>query len=356
MGGKRDSVTLKHFDHAVTQLTSLVGDLQNTVMKARMQPVGRVFQKYVRVARDLSRQLGKDVELVMEGENTEIDKTMLDLLNDPLTHLVRNAVDHGVDSPDERAAARKPPKSAIRLSAQQVGDRVMIEIADDGRRMRPEILREKAVEKGLITIEEGAALGDAGALNPIFLPGFSTKTEISGVSGRGVGMDVVKTNITKLNGRIQVFSVPGRGTRVVFALPLTLAILPVLVFRLTQQAYAPPLTLVREIIRLDPENVQVVSGRPSIVTRGEVLPVIALADLLKTERGPGTVGLVIQEGAESLVLAVDGFVGQDEVVIKALDKFRPKGVAGATQSDDGALVLVLDLSELLQQHGWKVAA
>ena len=356
MGGKRDAVTMKHFDRAVSQLTALVGDLQNTVMKARMQPVGRVFQKYVRIARDLSRQLGKDVDLVIEGETTEIDKTMLDLLNDPLTHLVRNAVDHGVDSPAERAAAGKSVRSEIKLSAQQVGDRVMIEIADDGRGMRPEVLRDKAVEKGLITLQEASMLDDAGALNLIFLPGFSTKTEISGVSGRGVGMDVVKTNITKLNGRIQVFSVPGRGTRVVFALPLTLAILPVLVFRLTKQPYALPLRLVREIIRLDASNVQLVADRPSIIMRGEVLPVIALADLLKTERGPGGVGLVIQDGVDSLVLAVDGFIGQDEVVIKALDKFRPKGVAGATQSGDGALVLVLDLSELLQQHGWKVAA
>jgi two-component system chemotaxis sensor kinase CheA len=253
-------------------------------------------------------------------------------------------------------AAGKSSKSMIRLSAQQVGDRVMIEIADDGRGMRPDVLREKAVEKGLISMEEAATLDDAGALNLIFLPGFSTKNEISGVSGRGVGMDVVKTNITKLNGRIQVFSVPGRGTRVVFTLPLTLAILPVLLFRLNDQNYALPLTLVREIIRLDTENVQLVSGHPSIVIRGEVLPVIGLADLLQVERGPGGVGLVIHEGGGSLVLSVDGFVGQDEVMIKTLDKFRPKGVAGATQSGDGALVLVLDLSELLAQQGWKAAA
>ena len=341
--------TIKQLDRMVSQLSAVVGDLQNSVMKARMQPVGRVFQKYVRMARDLGRQLGKDVELQIFGEETEIDKTMIEEINDPLVHLVRNAVDHGVDTPEERRAAGKPPKSVIKLSAQQVGDQILIEIVDDGKGMRADFIRQKAIEKGLISPGDAGALDEQEALGLIFLPGFSTKAAISDVSGRGVGMDVVRTNVQRLNGRIELGSTPGRGTRVSILLPLTLAILPVLMFRLQRQAYAIPLVLVREIIRIDHHVLQLVSGRPSLMMRGEVLPVLSLAELLGRDGDAGLVGIVIQLGTQSVIVRVDSFVGQDEVVIKALDGFKPKGVAGATLASDGALVLVLDLGDLLPQ-------
>jgi two-component system chemotaxis sensor kinase CheA len=347
---------LKELDEIVNALATLVGDLQNSVMKARMQPVGRVFQKYTRLARDLARSLGKEVEFVIEGEETEIDKTMLEELNDPIVHLVRNAVDHGVDSPEERAAAGKPAKAIVRLSAQQVGDSIVVSIADDGRGMNPERLRLKALEKGLIGADEAATMDDCASLELIFLPGFSTKSAISDVSGRGVGMDVVRNNVRRLSGSIGIDSAPGRGTTIRIVLPLTLAILPVLMFRLQCQPYAIPLALVREIVRIAPADIRLVSGRRSLLMRGQVMPVIDVAELLGRERDANEIGVVVQMGMQSLVLAVDSFVGQDEVVIKALEGFKPKGVAGATLGADGALVLVLDLAQLLAERTLKLAA
>jgi two-component system chemotaxis sensor kinase CheA len=245
---------------AVDQLDTLVGDLQCVVMKARMQPVGRMFQKFVRLGRDLARSCGKDVELVLEGEETEVDKTILDELNDPLVHRVRNAVDHGIESPAERAAAGKPARSQVRLAARQGSDHIVIAITDDGRGMRPEVIRTKAVEKGAIGADEAALLDDRQSLALIFLPGFSTKTTVTDVSGRGVGMDVVKTQVERFKGRIELESKPGRGTRITIRLPLTLAILPVLVATLDAQPFAFPLAAVREIIAVPPERVQLVAG------------------------------------------------------------------------------------------------
>ncbi|MFO1413524.1 MAG: chemotaxis protein CheA [Burkholderiales bacterium] len=347
VNGKRDNETVRKLDTAVNTFNALVGDLQNLLMQARMQPVGRVFQRYLRLTRDLARQLSKDVELQIDGAETGIDKTMLDELYDPLVHLIRNAVDHGIESAEERVAAGKPAKSILRLSARQLGDQIVIEMEDDGRGMRQEVLRQKAVEKGLLSVDEAAALDEQQALNLVFLPGFSTKSVASSVSGRGVGMDVVRTNIAKLKGRIDLRSVPGRGTCVRLVLPLTLAVLPVLMFRLGKQTYALPLAQVREIIRLRDEEVQYVSGRPSILLRGQVLPLLALGDLVGGDRGTCAVGAVLDHGDMPLVLATDSFVGQDDVLIKALDGYRPPGVAGATISADGSLVLVLDLKELL---------
>ncbi len=346
--GKSDNETLRALDEAVNQLDLLVGDLQNAVMKTRMQPIGRLFQKYPRLARDLARQLGKDVELVITGEETEIDKTMIEDLNDPLVHLVRNAVDHGVESPDERIAAGKPVKSLLQLSATQVGDHIIIEITDDGHGMRPEVIRNKAVEKGLIDIETANTLDDRQSLSLILLPGFSTKQEISSVSGRGVGMDVVKTNIQRLNGRVDVNSVPGKGSTFTISLPLTLAILPVLVVLVGKQPFAVPLSLVREIIPIDPQSVQQVSGKATMVVRDEVLPIRSLASLIGwPESQRPTFGVLMHSGEASFILAIDGFIGRDDVVIKPLSDIKPKGVAGATLSGDGSVVLVLDMEELL---------
>ncbi|WP_424195658.1 chemotaxis protein CheA [Ampullimonas aquatilis] len=350
--GNDDESTLKTLDHVIGQLDMLVGDLQTSVMKARMQPVGRVFQKYQRLARDLSRQLGKDVDLVLEGAETEVDKTILDELNDPLVHIVRNSVDHGIENPVDRIAAGKPSRGTIKLSARQEGDHIIIEITDDGKGMNPDVIRQKAFEKGLISQEEVSTLDARKSLQLIFLPGFSTKDQISDVSGRGVGMDVVKTNITKLKGRIDLLSEPGRGSRIIISLPLTLAILPVLMLKQAEQTYALPLSSVREIISLNESQIQSVSGTPNIIVRGTVLPILDLAALLGKPRAAGMapLGIVIVSGDRSFILGVDSMVGQDEVMIKPLEGLKPKGVAGATLSGEGVLVLVLELNELLQ--GW----
>ena len=348
MHGKTDQETLKALDIAVSQLDLLVSDLQNAVMKTRMQPIGRLFQKYPRLARDLARQLGKDVELVLSGEETELDKTMIEDLNDPLVHLVRNAVDHGIETAEERQAAHKSSKAIVTLSASQVGDHIYIEISDDGKGMRPDVIRAKAVAKGLIDQETANSLDDRQSLHQIFLPGFSTKDEISSVSGRGVGMDVVKTNITKLNGKIDVLSVPGQGSTFTISLPLTLAILPVLVVRLNKQSFAVPLSMVREIIPMKEKEVQRVSGRATIVVRDEVLPIRSLAKLLgwEAQQAPGF-GVLMHAADTTFILAIDGFVGRDDVVIKPLSDIKPKGIAGATLSGDGSIVLVLDMEVLL---------
>ena len=347
--GRHDADTLRDLDQSVTQLDMLVVNLQNAVMKTRMQPIGRLFKKYPRLARDLARSLGKDVELVLVGEDTEMDKTMIEDLNDPLVHLVRNAVDHGVETIEGRLAVGKPEKSQVELSARHEGDHILITIADDGRGMRPEVIRNKAIEKGIITSEVANTLDENQCLELIFLPGFSTKDEISSVSGRGVGMDVVKTNIQKLNGSINIDSVPGRGSVFTISLPLTLAILPVLILRLGDQSFAVPLSMVREILSVSPGQLQKISGRATMVVRGEVLPVLPLAQLIgwnASDKEP-EVGVLMQFGSSSFILSADGFAGHDDVVIKSLDTFRPKGVAGVTMSSEGDIVLILDIKELL---------
>lgn len=346
--GDRSEETIKTLDTVIGQLDMLVSDLQAAVMKARMQPVGRVFQKYSRLARDVSRQLGKDVELVIEGAETEVDKTILEELNDPLVHLVRNAVDHGIETIEERRAVGKPTKGTVSLSARQTGDHIVIEIQDDGKGMAANVIRDKAISKGLISAEEAGQLTEPECLQLIFLPGFSTKDQISDISGRGVGMDVVKTNIQHLNGRIEIESEPGNGSKITILLPLTLAILPVLMLKLEDQIYSLPLSCVREIIPIDEQKIQAVNGRPTMVVRGEVIPLFDLASLIgRASSNKKKVGVMAVRGNKQCILAVDTLVGQDEVMIKPLEGVKPKGVAGATLSGEGLLVLVLELRELL---------
>jgi two-component system chemotaxis sensor kinase CheA len=352
LAGKNDSETLHALDQAVSQLDLLVSDLQNSVMKTRMQPIGRLFQKYPRIARDLARQLGKDVELVLSGEETEVDKTMIEDLADPLIHLIRNAVDHGVELPADRQACGKPAKSLVRLEARQEGDHIVLIIADDGKGMSAERIRAKAVEKGLISEEEANTLDERQSLNLIFLPGFSTMAQVSDVSGRGVGMDVVKTNIQKLNGSVEIRSEPGKGSVFIISLPLTLAILPVLLVLLGDQPFALPLSMVREILPIDRDRIQEVGGKETLVVRGEVLPVITLARLLGWPvEQPPEYGVFMQTAERSFILGVDSFAGRDDAVIKSLEDFKPKGVAGVTTLSNGQIVLILDMKELLSDLG-----
>ncbi|MBL0284495.1 MAG: chemotaxis protein CheA [Zoogloea sp.] len=352
LNGRSDTETLHALDLAVSQLDLLVSDLQNAVMKTRMQPIGRLFQKYPRIARDLARNLGKDVELVLSGEETEIDKTMIEDLSDPIIHLIRNAVDHGVEETQERLANGKPEKSNVRLEARQEGDHIVILVADDGRGMNAERLRAKAVEKGLITDEEANTMDERQSYNLVFLPGFSMASQISDVSGRGVGMDVVRTNIQKLNGSIDIRSSLGKGTTFVISLPLTLAILPVLLVRLGEQPFAVPLSMVREILPIEPSEVQEVGGRATMVVRGEVLPIMPLSTLLGWEQTlTPEYGVLMQSAEQSFILAIDSFAGREDAVIKSLDDFRPKGVAGVTTLSNGQIVLILDMKELLGAMG-----
>jgi two-component system chemotaxis sensor kinase CheA len=352
LNGRSDTDTLHALDQAVSQLDLLVSDLQNAVMKTRMQPIGRLFQKYPRIARDLARNLGKDVELALVGEETEIDKTMIEDLSDPIIHLIRNAVDHGVEGPEERRASGKPEKSQVRLEARQEGDHIVLIVADDGKGMNPEKLRAKALEKGIITDEEANTMDERQSLHLVMLPGFSTKDVASDVSGRGVGMDVVKTNIQKLNGNIEIKSVIGKGTTFVISLPLTLAILPVLLVTLGDQPFAVPLSMVREILPIQIDQVQEVGGRATMVVRGEVMPIYPIAHLLgwMPEQVP-EYGVLMQTGDIAFILAIDGFMGREDAVIKSLEGFRPKGVAGVTTLSNGQIVLILDIKELLADMG-----
>jgi two-component system chemotaxis sensor kinase CheA len=352
LNGRSDTETLHALDQAVSQLDLLVSDLQNAVMKTRMQPVGRLFQKYPRIARDLARSLGKDVELVLVGEDTEIDKTMIEDLSDPIIHLIRNAVDHGVESTEDRRVAGKPEKSQVRLEARQEGDHIVLVVSDDGRGMNPERLRAKALEKGIITDEEANTMDERQSFQLVMLPGFSTKDVASDVSGRGVGMDVVKTNIQKLNGSIEIKSVLGKGSTFIISLPLTLAILPVLLVKLGEQPFAVPLSMVREILPIKIEAVQEVGGCATMVVRGEVMQMYPLSHLLgwSSDLVP-EYGVLMQMAEHAFILAIDGFMGREDAVIKSLDDFRPKGVAGVTTLSNGQIVLILDMKEVLGAFG-----
>jgi two-component system chemotaxis sensor kinase CheA len=347
--GRINGDTFKALDLIATQLNLLVMNLQNAVMKTRMQPVGILFKKYPRVIDELAKALKKKVEFTLIGESTELDKTMMEDLNDPIVHLIRNAVDHGLESPKERTDAGKSEKGLVQLEARQEGDHALITITDDGRGMRPDALRRRAIEKGLVSAEVAGKLDDEQCLDLIFLPGFSTKDKVSGISGRGVGMDVVKSKIQKLNGSIDIHTESGIGTRFTISLPLTLAILPVLILRLGEQSFAVPLAMVREIISITPDQLQNISGRSTMVVRGEVLPVLSLSNLIGWESSTQPdVGVLMQFGSNNFILSADGFAGHDDVVIKPLDTFRPKGVAGVTMSSEGDIVLILDIKELLE--------
>jgi two-component system, chemotaxis family, sensor kinase CheA len=345
--GRIDADTMHELDQAISQLEMLVVNLQNAVIKTRMQPIGRLFKKYPPLISNLALSLGKDVKLLLVGEDTEMDSTLIEDLNEPLVNLLRNAVDQNVETVEERIAAGKPQQSIVELSAHQEGDHILISIADDGRGMRPEVIRSKAIEKGLISSEVANSLEENQCLELIFLPGFGSNDE---KSGSGTAMDVVKINIQKLNGVVNIQSELDKGTVINILLPLTLAILPVLILRLGEQSFAVPLSLVKETLSVTPGKLQLVSGRPSMVVHGKVLPVLPLAQLIGWEQsGTPKVGVLVQSGKNNFILSADSFVGQDNVVIKPFDAFRPKGVAAVTMSSEGDIVLILDIKELISE-------
>ncbi|EAR09408.1 chemotaxis protein CheA [Reinekea blandensis] len=343
---------------AVGNLNVVTADLQTSVMKTRMQPIKKVFGRFPRVVRDLARSLKKEVNLELVGEDTDLDKNLVDALADPLVHLVRNSVDHGVEAPDVREANGKPRMGRIVLSAQQEGDHILLTISDDGGGMDPDKLRAIAVKRGVMDQDSADRLSDKECFNLIFAPGFSTKTEISDVSGRGVGMDVVKTKISQLNGTIDIESAMGQGTVINIKVPLTLAIMPTLMVMLQNQAFALPLVSVNEIFHLDLSQTNVVDGREVVIVRGKPIPLYYLKRwLIRGYVGSGDDGqsghvVVVSVGTQSVGFVVDQLIGQEEVVIKPLGEMLQgtDGMAGATITGDGRIALILDVPSLLKAH------
>ncbi|MBD8473610.1 chemotaxis protein CheA [Pseudomonas sp. CFBP 8770] len=341
---------------AVSNLDVVTADLQTAVMKTRMQPIKKVFGRFPRLVRDLARQLKKEINLELVGEETDLDKNLVEALADPLVHLVRNAVDHGIETPEERERNGKARGGRVVLSAEQEGDHILLSISDDGKGMDPAVLRAKAVEKGLMDRDAADRLSESDCYNLIFAPGFSTKTEISDVSGRGVGMDVVKTKISQLNGSINIYSAKDQGSKIVIKVPLTLAIMPTLMVMLGNQAFAFPLVNVNEIFHLDLSRTNVVDGQEVVIVRDKALPLFYLKRwLVKSaaheEQGEGHV-VILSVGTQRIGFVVDQLVGQEEVVIKPLGKMLQgtPGMSGATITGDGRIALILDVPSMLKRY------
>lgn len=341
---------------AVSNLDVVTADLQTAVMKTRMQPIKKVFGRFPRLVRDLARQLKKEINLELVGEETDLDKNLVEALADPLVHLVRNAVDHGVETPEEREASGKPRGGRVVLSAEQEGDHILLSISDDGKGMDPNVLRAIAVKRGVMDKDAADRLSDTDCYNLIFAPGFSTKTEISDVSGRGVGMDVVKTKIAQLNGTINIYSTKGQGSKIVIKVPLTLAIMPTLMVMLGNQAFAFPLVNVNEIFHLDLSTTNVVDGQEVVIVRDKALPLFYLkrwlvSSAVHEEQHEGHV-VILSVGTQRIGFVVDQLVGQEEVVIKPLGKMLQgtPGMSGATITGDGRIALILDVPSMLKRY------
>ncbi|WP_019530382.1 chemotaxis protein CheA [Dasania marina] len=342
---------------AVSNLDVVTADLQSAVMKTRMQPIKKVFGRFPRVVRDLARNLKKEITLELQGEETDLDKNLVEALADPLVHLVRNSVDHGIEMPDDREAKGKPRMGKVILAAEQEGDQILLSITDDGAGMDPNMLRQKAVEKGLFDEDSAARLSDSECFDIIFMPGFSTKVEISDVSGRGVGMDVVKTKITQLNGSIVIKSKVGEGTRLEIKVPLTLAIMPTLMVMLGDQTFAFPLVSVNEIFHMDLTRTNVVDGHEVVIVRDRAVPLFYLKRWLiggskKIEKLDSAHVVIVSVGTLRVGFVVDQLIGQEEVVIKPLGKMLhgTPGMAGATITGDGRIALILDVPSMLKHY------
>ncbi|WP_409523786.1 chemotaxis protein CheA [Nitrincola sp. MINF-07-Sa-05] len=342
---------------ALGTLDMVTADLQSSVMKTRMQPVKKVFGRFPRLIRDLSRSLNKEIRLELRGEETDLDKNLVEALADPLIHLVRNAVDHGIEDPDERERMGKPREGHVLLSAEQEGDHILLIIRDDGSGMDPEKLRTLAIKRGMLDAESAARLSDQECFHLIFHAGFSTKTEISDVSGRGVGMDVVKTKITQLNGTLGIDSILGQGTQIAIQVPLTLAIMPTLMVVLENQAFALPLVNVNEIFNLDLTKTNIVDGQQVIIVRDQALPLFHLKRWMvkgcENEALPDQGHVVIVSvGTARVGFVVDQLVGQEEVVIKPLGSILhgTQGLSGATITGDGRIALIIDIPNLLKRY------
>ncbi|WP_457564800.1 hybrid sensor histidine kinase/response regulator [Caminibacter sp.] len=345
---------LEELNQVVSSISIVTTDLQIAVMKTRMLPIGKVFNKFPRLVRDLARELGKKVKLIIEGEDTELDKSIIEEIGDPLVHMIRNAVDHGIEPPEERIKKGKPEEGTIWLRAYNEGNMIVIEIKDDGKGMDPEALKKKAIEKGIITPQEAENMSDKEAFMLIFKPGFSTAAKVTNISGRGVGMDVVKTNIEKLNGIIEVDSVPGKGSTFKLKIPLTLAIIQALLVASQEDLFAVPLSNVIETVRIVEEDIYTIEGKSVLKLRDEVLPLVNMADIFEIEKilepEKYLYVVILGLGATKIGLIVDRFIGQEEIVIKSLGEFLKglPGIAGATIRGDGRVTLIVDVASLMK--------
>ncbi len=345
---------LDELNQVVSSVSTVTTDLQIAVMKTRMLPIGRVFNRFPRMIRDLSRELNKKVELIMSGEETELDKSIVEEIGDPLVHIIRNSADHGVEMPDVRAAAGKSETGIVELKAYHEGNSIIIEIVDDGKGLDPLMIKGKAVEKGLISEKEADTMSDKEAYNLIFKPGFSTVSKITNVSGRGVGMDVVKTNIEKLNGIIEIDSMVGKGTTIKLKIPLTLAIIQALLVGVQEEFFAIPLSSVLETVRITQDDIFLVEGKSVLRLRNEVLSLVRLSDIFDIEatmEENANLYVVIIGLADSKIgLIIDRLVGQEEIVIKSLGYYLKgiEGIAGATIRGDGKVTLIVDVAALMQ--------
>ncbi|MCX8070339.1 MAG: chemotaxis protein CheA [Thermodesulfovibrionales bacterium] len=335
-------------------LDRVTSDLQLAVMKIRMQPIQKVFGKFPRMVRDLSKNLGKEIDLEIFGEDTEVDKTVNENIGDPLVHIIRNSIDHGIESPEEREGKGKPRKGRIIISAYQKGTLIVIEVSDDGKGIDLEVVKRKAINKGLITEEEAQRMSEENAVNLIFLPGFSTKDVSTELSGRGVGMDVVKTNVAKLNGYVEVITKKDQGSTFRISLPLTLAIIQAMMIRIGKEYYAIPQSMIEETLRVKKSDVKDVTGQKVLTIRGKVLPLFEMATILNVRDAnliddrDNTYVLVATVGDKRFCIAVDELLGQEEVVIKSINGIESEecGILGATITGDGRVVLILDFAIL----------
>ncbi|RUM67890.1 MAG: hybrid sensor histidine kinase/response regulator [Sulfurospirillum sp.] len=345
---------LEELNHVVSSVSMVTTDLQIAVMKTRMLPVSKVFNKFPRLVRDLSRELDKDIELIMSGEETELDKSIVEEIGDPLVHMIRNSCDHGVEDKDIRIAKGKDPKGTVKLKAYNEGNQIVIEIQDDGAGMDPEFLKKKAIEKGVLSESEASSMSDKEAYGLIFRPGFSTAAKVTGVSGRGVGMDVVKTNIENLNGIIDIESELGKGTTFKLRIPLTLAIMQALLVSAQEEYFAIPLSSVLETVRISIDEIYTIEGRNVLKLRDEVLSLVRLSDIFDVERvfdaGEHLYVVIIGIAESKLGVIVDGLVGQEEIVIKSMGDYLKgiEGIAGATIRGDGRVSLITDVAAMIK--------
>lgn len=344
----------EELNQIVSSISTVTTDLQLAVMKTRMLPIVKVFNKFPRMVRDLSRELGKSIELIMSGEETELDKSIIEEIGDPLVHIIRNSCDHGIESPEVRAERGKSETGKIILKAYNEGNHIVIEIQDDGKGLDPEALKSKALEKGLITDRDVATMSDKEAFSLIFKAGFSTAAAITNISGRGVGMDVVKTNIEKLNGIIDVESQLGLGTTLKLKIPLTLAIIQALIVGVQEEFYAIPLSSVLETVRISQEEIYTVDGKSVLRLRDEVLPLVHMSSIFEVKNDFGSAKeiyvVIIGLAEQKIGMIVDCLIGQEEVVIKSLGEYLKniQGIAGATVRGDGKITLIVDVVAIME--------
>ncbi|MEY8415773.1 chemotaxis protein CheA [Tissierella praeacuta] len=344
--------TGENMTEAIEYLERITTNLHDAVMKVRMVPIERVFNRFPRLVRDLSKELGKEIDLQMSGEETEVDRTVIDEIGDPLIHMIRNSIDHGIELPADRIKAGKPETGTVILKSYPDGNNVVVEVEDDGKGMDPNLIKRKAIEKGVIDEREAEGLSIEDSINLLFRPGFSTADTISDVSGRGVGLDVVKSKIESINGNVEIESIQGKGSKFIIRIPLTLAIIQALLIKLSEEIYAIPLSSITEIINISSNQITDVQGQEVVLYRNMTLPIIRLKDILgieHNEENEELIVVVVRKGDKQAGLIVDNLIGQQEIVIKGLGKYLAgiKYLSGATILGNGNISLILDINSLI---------